>query len=90
MVFIPSWTSNILLLLTCWLSGYQLVKRGRPNPVATIQFFMVVFSLLMVLLVVFYNNKGNPWLSLVFLLIAVGSLGVMIRQHRMLPTQSFE
>ena len=45
---------------------------------------MVVFGLLMVLIITLYN-KHNPWLSLVFFLIAITCLLVMLRQHRMLP-----
>jgi hypothetical protein len=84
MFFIPTWISNILLLVTCWLSGFQLVQLKRANPVMNIQFIMIVFSLLIVLIITLYN-KTNPWLSLLFFLIAAGNLGVMIRQHRMLP-----
>ena len=51
---------------------------------------MIVFCLVMILIVAIYN-RDNPWLSLAFFLIAVGSLGVMIRQHRMLPpNEAFE
>jgi hypothetical protein len=39
---------------------------------------------LMVLVVALYNTV-NPWLSLVFFLMAAASLIVVIRQHRMLP-----
>jgi hypothetical protein len=84
MFFVPAWVSNVLLLITCWLSGFQLVQLRRPNPLATIQFWAVLFCLLMVLLVALYNEV-NPWLSLTFFVIAVGCLGGMIRQHRMLP-----
>ena len=84
MFFIPAWVTNVLFLITCYLSGFQHVQMRRPNPVTNIQFFMIAFSLLMVLAVTLYN-RANPWLSLAFLLIAVGCLGVMIRQHRMLP-----
>jgi hypothetical protein len=84
MFFIPTWISNVLLLVTCWLSGFQLVQLQRANPVKNIQFIMIVFCLLMAVIVTLYN-KTNPWLSLLFFLIAAGNLGVMIRQHRMLP-----
>jgi hypothetical protein len=60
------------------------VQLRRPNPVPSIQFVMVVFSLLMMLVVTMYN-RTSPWLSLVFFFISAGNLGVMIRQHRMLP-----
>jgi hypothetical protein len=84
MFFIPAWISNILLLVTCYLSGYQHVQLKRPNPVTNLQFFVMVFSLLMMVMVTLYNRE-NPWLSLAFFLIAVGCLGLMIRQNRMLP-----
>ncbi len=84
MFFIPIWITNFLLMGTAWLAGYQLVQMKRANPVLNIQFIAVVFCLLMMLIVALYN-KTNPWLSLAFLLIAVGTLTVMIRQHRLLP-----
>jgi hypothetical protein len=84
MFFVPAWISNILLLITCYLSGFQHVQMKRPNPVTNIQFVMMVFSLLMILIIAFYNRE-NPWLSLAFFLIAVGSFALTIRQHRMLP-----
>lgn len=84
MFFIPAWISNVLLLVTCWLSGFQMVQMRRPNPVATIQFSMILFCLLMVVVVALYS-KVNPWWSLGFFLIAVVNLGVMIRQNRLLP-----
>jgi len=65
MFFIPTWISNVLLLVTCWLSGFQLVQLKRANPVMNIQFVMIVFSMLMVLIVALYN-RTNPWLSLLF------------------------
>lgn len=90
MFFVPAWLTNILLLITCYLAGYQHTKLNRPNPIATLQFGMIVFALLLILVVVFCNGI-NPWLSLVFFLVAAGSLAYIIRQHRMLPpTKSFE
>jgi Flp pilus assembly protein TadB len=56
----------------------------RANPVTNIQFFMIVFCMLMVLVIVM-NHITDPWWSLAFFLIAVGTLAVIIRQHRMLP-----
>jgi hypothetical protein len=60
------------------------VQLRRPNPLTIIQFWMILFCLLMAVIVTLYN-RVNPWLSLVLFLIAVTSLGVIIRQHRMLP-----
>ncbi len=84
MFFVPAWIINVLLLITCWVAGFQLLQLRRSNPLTTVQFWMIVFCLFMVLATAF-NSKVNPWLSLVFFLIAVASLGVTIRQHRMLP-----
>jgi len=84
MFFIPIWITNFLFLAVGWLSGWQLMRLKRPNPVTNLQFVMAVFCIIMVVVVALYN-RANPWLSLVFLLIAVGCLGVMIRRHRMLP-----
>lgn len=84
MIFIPAWITNVLFFVTFYLSGFQHVQLRRPNSVTNLQFFMMAFSLLMILIVALYN-RTNPWLSLAFLIAAVGSLGLMIRQHRMLP-----
>jgi Ca2+/Na+ antiporter len=84
MFFVPAWLTNAILLVTCWLSGYQLTQIRRANLVMNIQFVMIVFCMLMVLIVAM-ENRVNPWLSMAFLVIAVINLWVMIRQHRMLP-----
>ena len=84
MFFVPAWITNFLFLITCYLSGFQHVQLKRPNPITNIQFFMMAFSLLMVLVVALYNRE-NRWLSMGFLLVALGSLGLMIRQLRYLP-----
>ena len=84
MFFIPAWITNIVLLITCYLSGFQHFRFKRPNPITNLQFVMIVFCLLMVLIVTLYNRE-NPWLSLAFFLLAVSCLGLMIRQLRMLP-----
>jgi hypothetical protein len=89
-VFIPVWITNILFLITFYLSCFQHVQLRRPNPVTNLQFFMMAFSLLMILVATLYN-RANPWLSLGFLLTAAASLALMVRQHRMLPPlRSFE
>jgi hypothetical protein len=89
MIFIPAWASNALFLVTCYLSGYQHVQLRRPNPIANIQFLMIVFALAMILITAVYAHT-NAWLSLVLFLIAIGCLGFMIRQNRMLPPRRFE
>jgi hypothetical membrane protein len=84
MFYIPAWISNVLLLITCGLSGFQHIQMRRSNPITNIQFVMIVFCMVMVLVVAVYN-RATPWLSVVFFLIAAASLTLMIRQHRMLP-----
>ena len=84
MIFIPAWITNILFLVTIYLSGFQHVQLRRTNPVTNIQFLMIAFCLVMIVIVALYN-RANPWLSLAFFITAVISLGVMIRRHRMLP-----
>jgi hypothetical protein len=65
MVFIPAWVTNILFMITIYLSGFQHVRLRRPNPITNIQFFMIAFALVMIVIVTFYN-RVNPWLSLAF------------------------
>jgi fatty acid desaturase len=90
MIFIPAWITNILFFVTFYLSGYQHVQLRRPNPITNLQFFIMVFCLVMIVIVALYNSE-NPWLSLSFFLVAVAGLGLMVRQHRMLPPmKSFE
>lgn len=84
MFFVSPYITNTLFLVTCFLSGFQHWQLDRPNPVTNIQFAMIVFGMIMVLIVALYNTV-NPWLSLVFFLMAASSLIFMIRQHRMLP-----
>ncbi|WP_428537361.1 hypothetical protein [Rhodopila sp.] len=84
MFFIPTWVTNIVFLITCWVSGFQHLRLRRPNPVTNLQFFMMAFSLIMILIVALYNRE-NPWLSLAFFVLAIGCLSWMIRQLRMLP-----
>ncbi len=90
MVFIPTWVSNVLFLITIYISGYQHVQLKRRNPVTNVQFIMIAFALLMIIVGALYSHE-NAWLSLGFFVIAVACLGLMIRQHRTLPpTRRFE
>lgn len=84
MFFISPYISNTLFIATIYLSGYQHVQLYKPNPIKTLQFFVIIFCLVMMLVVAFYN-RVNPWLSWAFFIVAVGSLLFMIRQHRYLP-----
>jgi 4-amino-4-deoxy-L-arabinose transferase-like glycosyltransferase len=64
----------------------------HPEKPINLQFAVVVFSLVMILTGIFYiRHHANAWISLVFFLVAVGVLCVVIRQHRMLPSnKTFE
>ena len=84
MFFIPGWISIILLFGTIFLSGHQHVRIAKPNPVRTSQFFMMIFCLILIV-VIDLRNRDNPWLSLGFFLVSLGSFAFMIRQRRFLP-----
>ncbi|HYZ21179.1 MAG TPA: hypothetical protein VE690_03375, partial [Rhodopila sp.] len=81
MIFIPGWITNILLLVTAGLSIYQLRRLFRPNPATAAQFWLVIFCLVMVLVVTF-TARRDPWLSLGFFVTALACLAFIIRQHR--------
>jgi hypothetical protein len=90
MFYISPYITNTLFLATCILSGLQHWRLARPNPITNLQFGMIVFGMIMVLVVALYNAL-NPWLSLVFFLMATASLIYTIRQQRMLPpSKTFE
>jgi protein-S-isoprenylcysteine O-methyltransferase Ste14 len=92
MIVIPSWITNVLYLTTCILAAYQHWRLNRENPVANPQFVAIICSMVMVLVVVIYTrHHPNPWVMLVFFLIAVTGLSLIIRQHRTLPpSRAFE
>jgi hypothetical protein len=86
MIFIPIWITNVLLLVSCVMANFQHWRLNRENPFTTLQVGIVVFSLIMVVVVVVYTlNHRDPWMSLVFFLIAVGIFGLTFRQFRMMP-----
>jgi hypothetical protein len=88
--FIPTWVTNILLLITCFLSIYQHLRLRPQNPIANLQFIMVVFALATLLINTLYNRE-DPRLSVALFVISVASLALMIRQLRMLPpSRSFD
>ena len=84
MFVVPLWIINPILLVTCWLSVYQLSQLRRANPVPTLQFFMVIFSLGLLIAITFHRHPIS-WITLAVFLIAVVDLAIMVRQHRMLP-----
>ena len=84
MIHISPYITNTLFLAVCILSALQHYQHDRPNPVTNLQFAMIVFGMVMVLVVALCNDI-SPWLSLAFFVIAAASLIFMIRQHRMLP-----
>jgi hypothetical protein len=84
MFMVPGWIASTLFLITCYISGFQHTKLARRNPILNIQFIMMAFSLVMILLNVMYSYE-SPWVALGFLLVAVGSLSLMIHQFRRMP-----
>jgi peptidoglycan biosynthesis protein MviN/MurJ (putative lipid II flippase) len=86
MFFIPTWIPNVLLLLSCVLANYQQSRLNRENVFKTLQFGITIFSIAMIVFVVLYTrNHRDPWISLVFFLIALATLVITMRQFRMLP-----
>jgi len=85
MIFIPIWITNVLLLVSCVMANFQHWRLNRENPFLTLQVGIVLFSLIMVVVVVIYNlGHRDPWMSLVFFLIAVTVFSVTFRQFRTL------
>jgi TRAP-type uncharacterized transport system fused permease subunit len=86
MFFIPIWVPNVLFLLSCVMSCYQLSQMNRENPFTTKQFGITIFSMVMVVtIVLFTRSHRDPWVSLAFALVAAGVFWYSIRQFRMLP-----
>jgi hypothetical protein len=86
MVHIPIWITNVLLLMSAGFAGFQHSRLNRENPFATIQFGIIVFAMVMVVTVVLSTRVySNPWMSLVFFLIAAATFWFTVRQFRMLP-----
>jgi hypothetical protein len=85
-VHIPFWIPNVLFLVSSGIAGYQHSRLNRENPVTNVQFMVIVFSLLMMVVIVLYSrHHADPWLSLAFFLIAAGTFYLTLRQQRMLP-----
>lgn len=84
MFFISSYITNVILLVTIVLSGLQHARLKRANPVTNVQFGMMIFCMMLVVVVALYN-RSDPWLSLAFFIVAVGCLAMTLRQQRMLP-----
>ncbi len=88
MFFIPGWISNILFMITIYISGYQHVRMKYRNSVKNLQFFIVFLSLVMIVLSALYSRE-SPWLSLAFFVVAVVDLVVILRQRRFMPPSRF-
>ena len=78
------YVTNAIFLAIAYIAGYQHVQTRRLNPLSTVQFWMIVFALAMMLVVTLESRRG-PWYSVGFFLIAVASLWFIIRRHRYLP-----
>jgi len=84
MVTVSPFITNTLFIAVVALSGWQHVRMQRPNPILNMQFGMMILGVVMMLVVTFCNTV-TPWISLVFLLIAVAALLIVWRQNRMVP-----
>ncbi len=84
MPFIPAWITNVLFMATFFLSIYQHVRTREMKRTLNIFFFMAFFSLLMVLVVTF-ENRRSPWMSIGLLVIAVACVTAMYSQLKYLP-----
>ncbi len=88
MFFIPIWIPNVLLLASCVLANYQQWRLNPENVVKTVQFGISVFSIVMIVaMVLFTLSHRDPWISLIYLLVALGTLWFTIRQFRKLPAK---
>ncbi|HTI83360.1 MAG TPA: hypothetical protein VL614_23140 [Acetobacteraceae bacterium] len=68
--------------LSCW----QHVQIARLNPFAGIQLWLVVFCIVMMLAVIFVGHGSpNPWLTVLFFVVAVATFFIALRQNRMVP-----
>jgi predicted Na+-dependent transporter len=86
MFFIPTWIPNILLLISCVLANYQQWRLNPENVLKTRQFGISIFSIVMIVFVVLYaRSHRDPWISLVFFLVALATLVITVRQFRTLP-----
>ncbi|HVZ09991.1 hypothetical protein [Rhodopila sp.] len=84
MIFIPRWLTNIVFLVAFYLCLIEHVRfRFVKKPLNT-QLFLAIFCAAMVLVVTF-NNHRDPWLSIAFLIVALGCLAYTWRQWRYLP-----
>jgi FtsH-binding integral membrane protein len=68
------------------LSGWQHVQIGRLNPLGGIQFWLILFCIVMMIVVNFLDSRQpNPWLTVLFFVIAVATFLFALRQNRMVP-----
>ncbi len=86
MFFIPAWITNLVLFFACVISAYQHTRLNRQNPLATVQFGIIVLSLFIIVAnVIVSRHNHDPWVSLVFFLVAATIAIFAYRQFRMLP-----
>ncbi len=69
--------------VSCW----QMVRIPRDNPITGMQFWVVVFCIVMMLLTIFLG-RGDPWYSAGFFAVAVATLLLVLRQNRMVPPRN--
>ncbi len=68
------------------LSAWQHVRMARANPFAGIQLWLMLFCIVMMLVVNFLDRRNpNPWLTVLFFVVAVATFLFALRQNRMVP-----
>jgi len=74
------------LIAAAALSAWQHVQIARLNPFTAIQIWLIVFCIVMMLVVNFLDRGSpNPWLTVLFFVVAVATFFFALRQNRMVP-----
>ncbi|HVY14672.1 MAG TPA: hypothetical protein VHB27_05560 [Rhodopila sp.] len=84
MVFVPAVITNLIMIAAAVVSGFQHARLKYRNPVTNVQFAVMAATPVLILAVTLYN-RASPYLSVVFLLIALAAMMLTIRQQRMIP-----
>lgn len=84
MITIPPILIIPLFIAAAAVSCWQLVRIPRDNPIVGLQFWAVVFCIVMMLLTIFLG-RGDPWFSVGYFAVAVATLLLVLRQNRMVP-----
>jgi NO-binding membrane sensor protein with MHYT domain len=75
-----------IFIAAATLSAWQHVRIARMNPFAGIQLWLMLFCIVMMLAVNFLDRRSpDPWLTVLFFVIAVTTFLFALRQNRMVP-----